>query len=78
MKHDVRLREWGSRAVPIDDETKEQWVQQCIEKLETNPGLDQTHIWSGDSMILVRRLITDGYEVMDLYGKRHAFYYPKR
>ena len=57
-------KKWGG--VPIDDNTREVWIQDCIERLKKNPNQYSTWTSSGDTKIVVSRTGTPGrYEVRD-------------
>jgi hypothetical protein len=67
----IDWKEWGSKAVPIREGERDEWVQTCIQYLKAHPKENSYSIMSGDSEVTVTR--RDGlFMVQDTYVRRFA------
>jgi gluconate kinase len=71
---DVIMKDWNGS--PVDEETRQEWVDKCIRHLQNHPKEMDTSIMSGDSMVVVERhMLGSEYEsfwVFDLFIRRNA------
>jgi len=76
MSKPILIKDWFdfTNAVPVEETTKQRWIEQAIKFLEDNPDIPMTSISSGDSLILVSRDEDGTFEISDLKVRKTGIY----